>query len=365
MITRPAFKAKFHIETVPGVGFFLLSETECFILEEPHLRHVIPLIDGSRTTDQIVAALQSSLAPQEVYAAIESLEREGHIQEADLTMPPQWGAFWSELNVDTNSLPALLSNLSVQVLALGDIDPRQMEEIVRSFGVAISTHGNFLVVLADDYLNPQLDEINKDSLRTGTPWLLLKPTGVNIWLGPIFVREKTACWRCLENRLRNNRKVKTYLESRKGSTVPFPVAKAKVSATQQQAYSMAAVQLMRWLTTGTNTSLESQLLIAETISLEFSRHPVTKRPQCPACGDPSLGKVGGKPIHLQNREMSFVTDGGERTEPPEATFNRFSHHISPITGVVGEISSVMRDGTSPLRIYEAGQNFALKSDSLP
>jgi bacteriocin biosynthesis cyclodehydratase domain-containing protein len=363
MILRPAFKARFHIEAVPGEGIFLLSENQQFVLEGPQLWHVVPLIDGSRTTNQIVEALQSLASPGEVYAAIALLEREGHIQEADPSMPLQFAAFWSEMNLDTRILPAIFARVPVQVVALDGIDPRPMQEVIQSFGVVVAEPGRFMVVLVDDYLTPDLYEINKMCV-SGTPWLLLKPTGVNIWLGPLIVPGRTACWRCLEHRLRNNREVDSFIERKKGLAGPFPVARAQLWVTQQQAYCMAAVQLVRWLTTGVNASLESRVLIAETVPLQFTTHLVMKRPQCPDCGNPRLGTAAGRPIAFQGRQTDRGADDGEHLEPADVTFNRLSAHISPITGVVSDVYPTIPPGVSPLHVYRAGHNFALKNDSL-
>ena len=57
-------------------------------------------------------------------------------------------------------------------------------------------------------------------------------------------------------------------------------------------------------------------------------------------------------------------DGGERHEAPELTFEKYSHHISPVTGIVSGIHPSPWHSAGPLRIYSAGHNFALKNDAL-
>ena len=70
-----------------------------------------------------------------------------------------------------------------------------------------SDRNALLVVLTDDYLQPQLKEINKTALSASQPWLLAKPVGGVLWLGPIFEPENTGCWECLSQRLRGHREV--------------------------------------------------------------------------------------------------------------------------------------------------------------
>lgn len=360
----PIFKEKYHLETLPGEGFFLVSEDEAFVLEGPHLQEVVPLINGFRTTHEIAQILQATLPAQEVFAAIDFLARQGHIRESDPSMPAHLAAFWSAMNVDTRQLPILLANLRVQIIPLDGDGHLGMGEALRSFGVTISHSAHVLVITVDDYLDPRLYEINRTCMQTGTPWLLCKPNGVNVWLGPIFIPGQTPCWRCLESRLKDNREIENYIQKRKGPRGPLPVSRARVWATRQQAYSMAAVQFVRWLVTGSNPALESQILVTNTISLEFSNHIVIRRPQCEDCGDPHIASLAGQPIDFQDQKKSFMTDGGERREPPEVTFERYRCHISPISGVVRGIYPSPWHTVSPLRSYIAGHNFALKNDSL-
>ena len=52
---RPKFKDKYHIEPVDD-AVFLLAERDSFVLEGPSMARVVPLIDGVRSSEEIVAA---------------------------------------------------------------------------------------------------------------------------------------------------------------------------------------------------------------------------------------------------------------------------------------------------------------------
>jgi bacteriocin biosynthesis cyclodehydratase domain-containing protein len=362
-IRRPAFKPNLHIEILPGEGVFILSENDSFVWEGEHAMKVIPLINGLRTIKEIAKALQKEVAPQHVYRTIDRLLCAGQIEEANPSIPPEIGAFWSEMNVVSWTLPQLFTT-SVRIVALDDINPRPLASAVESFGIRVAKRGRFMVVLVNDYLSPEIETLNASRLAKGLPWMIIKPNGVNLWLGPIFVPGRTACWGCLAHRLRNNREVESYIQRKKGLTQPFPVSRAKLGLTQSQAYAMAAVQIARWLATGTNSALESKLLVAETITFGFNSHIVVRRPQCPDCGNPHLARTHREMMPLKNRGIFSSTDNGSRTEPPEITFERFRHHISPITGIVRGIYPSSLHATGPVRTYTAGHNFAMKSDSL-
>ena len=360
----PKLKDKYHIEYIEGEGYFLLAERETFVLEGPQLPHLIPLIDGTRTVEQIVAAARPFLQPDDAIRTLEFLQQAGHLTEADPATPAHFAAFWSEFNVDTRMVRAFLSNCSVQVHGFGPVDPSVFRGILSSFGLRTNGSGVATVAVVDDYLRPELGELNRTCLRQGMPLLIIKPVGTKLWIGPLVIPGRTACWRCLESRLTANREVESYVQRRTGKKGPFPVARARLGLAEQQAYSMAAVQLIRWLVTGANHVIESRMLVTDITAFSFEFHHVTKRPQCPDCGDPAVAIAAGKPIQFQSNGASRESQGGIRSESPEVTFNRLQHHISPYTGIVSAVTPSIWHGAGPLRVYMAGHNFALKNDHL-
>jgi ribosomal protein S12 methylthiotransferase accessory factor len=54
MISRPRIKSKYHVETIPGDGIFLLSENERHVLEGESLMQLVPLLDGNHTWDELL-----------------------------------------------------------------------------------------------------------------------------------------------------------------------------------------------------------------------------------------------------------------------------------------------------------------------
>jgi thiazole/oxazole-forming peptide maturase SagD family component len=74
-------------------------------------------------------------------------------------------------------------------------------------------------VLTDDYLREDLGEINRRALAEGRPWLLVKPVGLELWIGPIFVPGATGCWACLAHRLKGHRKAEAYVQHQRGAAI--------------------------------------------------------------------------------------------------------------------------------------------------
>jgi ribosomal protein S12 methylthiotransferase accessory factor len=370
MIGRPKFKDSYIVRYVSGEGIFLLGERESHVLEGTSLAHIVPLIDGQRTTEQIVREASEWLSPQEITSALDVLIGYGHIVEADPSMPRHFGAFWHELGVDTLLVPPVLSHTSVGVVTVGDVSGRVFCDDLRAFGLYSTVGGissgpdmGMYVVVVDDYLQPELAEINALCLERGKPFLLVKPAGVRLWVGPLVVPGQTACWRCLDTRLRANREVHSFVERKTRQPGPIVTARARVFHAESQASKMASVQLARWLTTGRNDALESRIVIADLTTFEFTTHSVVRQPGCEVCGQPPSPLHDGSPVILKSHQAQPLS-AGLRTEAPELTFDRFAHHISDVTGIVSSVVPAHWHGTGPLCGYVAGHNFALKSDQL-
>jgi len=82
-------------------------------------------------------------------------------------------------------------------------------------------------------------------------------------------------------------------------------------------------------------------------TLKFERHPLVKRPQCPVCGTLSkkstrTSVIPKEPLQLQSRVKADYRDGGERVCSAVETLEKYARLISPITGVVGQLTPLKK-----------------------
>ena len=110
---------------------------------------------------------------------------------------------------------------------------------------AVVEHAALAVMAVDDYLDPRLEEWNRRALDTGEPWMIAGPACI----GPIFRPGRTACWKCLAVRLEQNRPALHAVAPALNTSVPM---------------------------------IEGAIVTTEPPGVR--RHLVTRRPQCPACG---------------------------------------------------------------------------------
>jgi len=220
-----------------------------------------------------------------------------------------------------------------------------VREALRAEGVRVSARGAALrVVVVDDYLRPPLAELNAEALRTGRPWVLLRPTGRVAWLGPRFVPGRSACWECLAQRLRGNRPLQALLRQRRAGAQALQPPRAASEGSVRAAAHLLAGAVARGLVTGED-GLTDTLVTLDARAFQTERHTLVRRPQCPACGEPGLVAARQeRPPRLEARPKAFLADGGHRLVSPEETVRRYQHHVSPLTGIVQRLEEVPGQG---------------------
>jgi ribosomal protein S12 methylthiotransferase accessory factor len=316
-----------------------------------------PLIDGERTPEDLVELLDGKLSEPEVYYGLSQLEKRGYVADSVGEMPPNVAGYWDYLRLDPNAAAERLAHTGITLTSLDATAAPSFVAALQSLGVRVLESGGFPVVLTDDYARPALEAINAAQLGAGEPWMLVKAVGVTAWLGPIFRPGETGCWECLAQRLRSNRTVEGFLLDRKGAREPFPTSLGWLPTTLQSAVTMAATEVAKCLIGDPFRSLDGTVVTLDTMRLTTERHVLTRRPQCPACGDPERYRKPA-PINLQSGLKRFTSDGGHRTLLPEQTFENLKVHISPITGVVNSLNRSDTGDSPVMHAYVAGHNFA-------
>ena len=218
------------------------------------------------------------------------------------------------------------------------------------------------VVLTDDYLRSELEQFNQKAIASGVPWMLVKPVGTKLWLGPIFEPHRTGCWQCLAQRLASNQEVVSSIQQQNQKFISTSVA--LLPSTLQTGINLAATEIIKWIVKdkeqlGSTKTLTGKVVTLNSIDLDLQTHILTKRPQCNVCGNLSSDR-SPQPVILTSQKKQFTIDGGHRIFSPEQTLNRWQHHISPITGVVSALVRTSEPGSN--HSYLAAHNFGKATD---
>lgn len=356
MLNKPVFKPHFHVEVIEPSSVYLLSEHEHHALSGRLYTLLAPLLNGQHNVDDIVRHLEAEVSMFGVYNALTRLESHGYLAEADPIMPSEQAAFWSLLDTDAATALSKLKNARVSVVSFGNVEIKEFISALKSLNINVDeqadlTQTDLTIVLTDDYLQTGLSEFNKKAEARQKPWLLVKPVGTVIWLGPLFVPSHTGCWECLAQRLQGNRTVETSVAQQKGMTESFLTSRAVLPVSLQMGINWAAMETAKQLVLPTPSQLEGKLFTFDTMQLSIEQHTLVKRPQCQVCGV-SISAEQPEPIALRSQKKLFTADGGHRGVDPEETLRKYSHHISPIAGVINKLVKLENDNNF-IHVYTA------------
>ena len=361
MQKRPFLHPHLNQNVVPDVGVFLRSEHEHVLLKGKVYEKLLPLLDGTRTESELVQQLAEVAPAAHVFYALGRLRRQEVLGDFPTDLPPAESAYWQLANVDAGKVSETLRETAVSIHPLFDFDITPFTTLLKQQHISIAPASTLNVVFTNGYLHPELEKINQTALEDKQPWLLVRPVGVSVWIGPLFVPQQTGCWACLANRLRGHRKVEAYLEMQSG-TLPATTAVSALPSTQQLALSIAATEVANWLAQGT-CPLVGHILSINTQSWQQRQHTLTRRPQCPGCGNAHAVKEQQKrPFTLQPQPKQFTTDGGHRTQTPTATIEQLEAQISPISGIISRLSATSDSALTPA--YAADHNTGWMHDQL-
>ena len=367
MLKKPVFKPHFHVEVIEPSSVYLLSEHEQHALSGRLYTLLAPLLDGQHNVDDIVQHLEAEVSMLGVYNALTRLESQGYLAEAEQTLPSQQAAFWSLLDTDSETALTKLKNTRVSVVSFGNLETKEFVSALRSLNINVEepadvTETDLTIVLTDDYLQVGLSEFNQKAKAHQKPWLLVKPVGTVIWLGPLFVPSRTGCWECLAQRLQGKRTVETSVAQYKGITESFSTSRAVLPVSLQMGINWAAMETAKQIVVETPSQLEGKIFTFNTTQLSIEQHILVKRPQCQVCGV-SAKEEKPQAIALQSQQKRFTVDGGHRGFSAEETLKKYSHHISPITGVINDLLKLESDNHL-IHVYVASYLNRKSSNSL-
>ncbi|MEU8521663.1 TOMM precursor leader peptide-binding protein [Streptomyces sp. NBC_01216] len=364
------FKPHLKAEVVPGEGVFLISERGVTALRGTSVTTLAPLLDGTRTIDRLVADAAENLSAEQVRRVVARLIGSGLLtHRTPDTVPGSGEAFWELAGVDGDEAARRTGSATVAGIGTGAEAGAGTEELLAALDAAgLRIHRTdtgtdapgLAVVLCDSYLDPALGGLDTAYRAAGTPWLPVRLTGEQPWIGPVFRPDEGPCWQCLAEPLRRNRPAETYLGQALGRPVSVPPS--GLAAGRAVGLHLACLEAVKWMA-GHRHSGQNSLWTMDTLTLSGRHHPVRRRPQCPSCGDPG---ITARRVWAPIRPVSQAKSGtgtGERSLTPEEMLERYGHLVDELTGVVKE---VRRDRRDPgfLNCFHSGHNPATSPTGL-
>ncbi len=254
------------------------------------LPHLLRLLDGTRTVDELVDRLGAAARPA-IEHALETLTLKGLVVEGpDVTAPdvePTAHAFAAAYGLAPSRVADRLRAAVVGVV--GDaIAGAEIARLLLAAGVGQirrcawdqADEIDLAVVAPAAREVPLLRSWNRTALAVGTPWLPVRPFDGRLGaVGPLVIPGESCCYECFLLRRAAN------LEY--GDDLPL-IEAAPLAATADPAFealvvALAAHLVLRWIA-GHDGTVPGVLYAVEVQPLPaITEHGVLRVPRCPAC----------------------------------------------------------------------------------
>lgn len=365
---RIGFKRHLRPQIVQGEAVYLIGEAGVTAIQGTHVETLALLLDGTRDLAGLLRDVPAELSADKVARMLTRLAAAGLIGrrcgEDGSAGPEASLAYWDAAGLDPADAAAATTTSSVSVVAIDGIDHDVLAQALRRNGLTVTSgSGDLTVVACADYLAPELRDIDAACRAAGTPWLLVKPIGAQVCVGPFFTPGDGPCWRCLASRLSANRKAEAHVRARCGQRGPAPRPAIGLPSLAATAIEIASVEATKWLA-GLRHDAQRSIWSYDSLTMKVTQHEVRVRPQCAGCGDPEiLARRAFEPVELTSRVKTSCDGGGHRSSSPQEVLDAYRHLVGPVTGVVREIR---RDENGPafFNSFRSGSNVAAAGDGL-
>ncbi|GAA2422243.1 TOMM precursor leader peptide-binding protein [Streptomyces coeruleofuscus] len=374
---RPRVGFKLHLRpvVVPGEAAYLVSRHGVTALRGEHAEVLVPLLDGTRELDDVLREAARELDSESVLSSLNDLTTAGLLRLHPRAVPPvETGgtaraaeAYWDLAGLDGAATATRLGRAALRLEVLGGVDPGTVRDACRANGVNLAPEGadaDLSLVLCDDYLSPELREVDAAHRDRGRPWLLARVCGAEPWVGPFFRPDGGFCWNCLVTRLAGHRRTEGPLRRALGIEGPLSRPVASLAAGRAIAVGMAVLEAAKWLA-GVRNGSQGEVHTFDTIRMRASAHRVARLPQCPVCGDPGIvAERVARPFVPESRPKApSATGGGHRALTCEQMLARHGHLVDPVTGIIKEIRPAPRSPEG-LDSCVSGPNLAVAAHTL-
>jgi bacteriocin biosynthesis cyclodehydratase domain-containing protein len=257
------------------------------------LPHLLPLLDGTRTVEDVVAELGEPVRPA-VEHALSLLRAHDLLTERAPADATDGARRCAELLAATDgaarSVAAMHARLdAVEATVVGGAPAAEIVgRILQASGAGLVEAGTWetvppasgLAVVAPTAAElSRMPAWNEHALERAAAWLQVLPfDGRMAAVGPVFVPGQTACHECF--RLRRDSTISPVRDEGSACDVGSPALDALLAG-------LAAHAAIRWLAAGDVADAGVLLAVELAAELRCTRHFVYRVPRCPACSPAS------------------------------------------------------------------------------
>jgi oxazoline/thiazoline synthase len=324
----------FQINFLSGHKVVLFSETDNYFIQDRKVTLIIKKIhENMNNRAELSNALDELKRGDDKFdVLLEDLINKGIVlrcNEQDDNKVPHL-AFWNSLKISSSHVRKRLEQHVVSIIYYINYKTDEIASVFESLGMKTGENGTFYVVIVNDYLEPRIQELCTELNRKQIPWMLVKPAGKTVWIGPIFNASPEFFyinWDLLSTRIKENSHSKIDIFGYDAAEIPLSVS-LELPTNRAVACNIAANEVLKWIISG-RSELSNNILTYNVLNLEMKMHHFSEHLQHLA--RPLLQKGL---IEFQKTKKEFSNEFGDRSCSPETTYEKIKPLISPITGFI-------------------------------
>jgi bacteriocin biosynthesis cyclodehydratase domain-containing protein len=278
-----------------------------FTVREPLMvdavKHLRPLLDGTRTVDEIAGSGGAALLPGTLMFALKVLRQRGVLQEGAL--PPALDAeqrrrfepalrFLSHHVVDAESVLARLQAARVGIVGdaglgaalraglagvgVGHVAERRLD------GAPDGEPDDLLIAAAATPAHAFFEQVNAACLASGARWMRVALEGRLATLGPTIVPEQTACYTCLTLRQAAYDDPPELEAYRLAVGTAGEPDEGRLDPLTATLVAQAVIEAARLLSGFAPAVTFARQHVFEAATPRVTAHEVLRVPRCPSCG---------------------------------------------------------------------------------
>ncbi len=198
------------------------------------------------------------------------------------------------------------------------------------------------IILVDDFLDPRLQ-----LMQIEQPFLVLKISGDDIWISPLFARSAPALLARLQQRILDNQPIRKWLMQRWPNRMHGHRFKARQVFTPQQQQTLGTLIIGQ---IEASLVITQQLLIYSLPEQQTHFHGINPE----LANEEDFARQIHAPIQLKSCISHFNQDGGSRCVSAEQTVEKLSRLISPVSGIINHFTEQAVEHDTPVKIYRSG-----------
>jgi oxazoline/thiazoline synthase len=181
-------------------------------------------------------------------------------------------------------------------------------------------------------------------------WLPIVIGGAVPFIGPVFTGD-APCLECLGFRVRENQSIHAWVK--RNALVELMTSEWIEMHTFRLYEEIIKVYTSQWTPSG---QYKNKLMALS--AHDESAHNVIQRPECKHCGDHALvSQIMYAPVQLENSKVNRGFEEAYRSCSPGDIWDRFSRHVSPITGILGNLHAIADTDIAKFPVF--GATFAI------